>query len=175
MRHFSRIALGFAGAAVLVGSTVIPATADDTPVSANVSGYGLEIAVPETNSLAFGEVTPGQSPTLGVSGVTVTDLRAGTTPWVASVNISGFTADGAQSVDGFALGYAPGLATFTSGIGVAGVPTTVDPVPTTPANVQQPVSVLGNNTATWDATVTLHVPGSALEGSYGTTLTHSVL
>lgn len=175
MHSFPRIALGLAGATVLVASAMVPATAADNAVTANVAGQGLDIAVPGTNSLAFGQVTPGQSPTLNVTGITVTDLRAGTTPWSASVNISGFTADGTQPVDGFTLGYAPGVALFTSGVGVAGVPTNVASVPTTPTKVQQPTSVQGNNTAAWDATVTLNVPGNALAGSYATTLTHSVL
>lgn len=176
MRHFSRLALGLAGATVLVSSAMIPASAaDDIAVTANVAGQGLLIDVPDTNSLAFGEVVPGASPTRTLTGVTVTDLRAGTTPWAASVNINGFSADGTQSVDGFTLGYAPGVSLFTSGVGVAGIPVNVASVSTVKTKVQEPISVLGNNVAQWDATVTLNVPGTALKGSYKTTLTHSVL
>lgn len=176
MRCFSRLALGLAGATVLVSSAMIPASAaENIAVSANVAGQGLQIDVPDANSLAFGQVVPGASPTRTLTGVTVTDLRAKTTPWSASVSINGFSADGTQSVEGFTLGYNPGAALFTSGVGVPGLPTNVPSVSTDATKVQQPTSVLGNNVAKWNATVTLNVPGTALEGSYKTTLTHSVL
>lgn len=179
MRNFSRISLGLVGATVLLGSVVLPASADDTTVAANLTAGNVTIDVPNTASLDFGEVAPGTPKTLALTDVTVTDDRAGTTAWGASVQTNGFqfTRAGqtvAETVTGPTLSYAPSAFTGTSGVIGTSTPITVTSV-TAAAEVQRPASVEGNNSATWNADVALTLPSNALAGSYSTTLTHSVL
>lgn len=180
MRNFSRISLGLIGATVLAGSVMLPASADDTAVAANITAGIVSIDVPDTASLDFQEVAPGTPKTLALTDVTVTDTRAGTTAWGASVQTNGFqflrTGETvAQPATGPTLSYAPSTFTATSGDIAAGTPVAVGSVGTAAAEVQRPTSVMGNNSATWNADVTLTLPSNALAGSYTTTLTHSVL
>lgn len=177
MRIFSRISLGLAGAAVIVSSAVVPASADTTATTTEVTGGTVSIATPNDTNLAF-TVAPGGSHQLPLTDVTVTDNRAGTTPWVASVTIDGFQTVGATptAVDGFTLGYAtaaPSLVTGQATLGGVVDLASVSATATTP--VQSPTAVTGNNVVNWDANVTVTAPAQAIKGSYATTLTHSVL
>ena len=58
-------------------------------------------------------------------------------------------------------------------------PATFTPVPTTQLSASaQPVvnatNVAGNTTVTWDPTIMVTIPGSAVGGAYTATITHSV-
>lgn len=171
------IAATAAAAAVVVGAGIAaqPATAattQDTTVTAAVAAGDLSISAP--TALDLGAITPGSAGTATLSGIQVTDARAGTAGWVASAT--------ATDVTSAALGTtisASNIAVTTANAAVTGTATvaasnTVGGAAN--AAVQTASGVSGNNTATWDETISLTVPGDALAaGDYTTTITHSVL
>ena len=67
--------------------------------------------------------------------------------------------------------YTPTAATTTGTVSVTASPATD---PTTPRIIQTATCVIGNNTATWDASLTIHVPNEAIADAYTATLTYSV-
>ena len=126
----------------------------------------------------LGEAAPGGaiSGTLGGGGVVVTDLRAtlgGT--WTATASSTDWTTGGGTPDETIPAD----LATYTPGtIGVTGTSNAateghVITLSGTPQNVVT-ATVTGNNTASWDPTIALTVPDTAVGGVYTATLTQSV-
>jgi len=107
----------------------------------------------------------GHAQASGQGAVTVTDQRAGTTGWTASVQITPFTAaapaggGAAPTMPATAAAYGATIATVTGG----------DTVTAAAA-----AAVNGNNSATWTPLLQVTAPAQALAGSYTATLTHSV-
>lgn len=92
--------------------------------------------------------------------------------WVVTVTCTAFSTSGGQLIPASAVGYAvgsigqTGTATFT-----ANNPNNLTAV--VPALTA--TAITGNNTATWNPTLTLAIPGGATLGTYTATVTHSVL
>ena len=105
--------------------------------------------------------------------MTVTDDRAGTAGWVATVSISDFTGTGTTppSLPATAARYTAPAATVT-GTATVNASTVTDI--STAATVQTASAVTGNNTATWDPTLQIVAPSDALADTYTATITHSV-
>ena len=143
-------------------------------VTVTVVAGPLSITAPATASL--GSAAPGGTLSAALGTVQVTDNRGFGANWTATVAATGFAtgtgtpaetipaADGQYDIT--ALGTATGSATFT-------------PVPATqlsasPQPVVNATNVAGNTTVTWDPTITVTIPGSAVAGAYTATITHSV-
>lgn len=169
MRHFSRVSLVLAVSAALVGSVTLPATAADTGVTVTVPTGGLAISAPGT--AALGSIAPGANANVALTGVTVTDTRAGVGGWQAQVTMSALVS-GANTIPASGATYTPAAATVNGNATVT--PATVADL-TTAKTVQTATAVSGNNDATWDATLNIAVPAGALAGDYTGTLTHSTL
>lgn len=176
MRTFIRNSFVVAGSVVLVGAMALPAGAapsSDTASTVTVTGGGLAITAPATASL--GSAAPGATATANLAGVQVSDTRAGTIGWTAAVistDLTG-TISGAATIPAAAARYTPsGVATVT---GIAVVTPTTQSNLTTAKAVQTATAVVGNNTATWSAALSVVIPGGALADTYSGTLTHSVL
>jgi hypothetical protein len=171
----SAIALLIGGAGVLtLAAPAFAAPASDTPVTVEVSGGGLSISAP-TGSVDLGSVaanTNAQVVSNSIGTIRVTDTRAGTAGWVATVGATDFTGPQPISVSNpGSVTYTPGQATVTGTANVA--PTTEDHLyPTSP--VQTATGVSGSNTAAWSPIIAVTIPASALVGTYSTTITHSV-
>ena len=176
MRRITRVSSVLAASVVLVGSMALPASADTSSATATtvtVTGGGLAIAAPANATLS--DAAPGATATATLTGVRVTDTRAGKVGWTASVVSSDFTGTiaGAAAIPATAATYTPS--------GVAAVTGVVVVTPTTQTNlstakpVQTASAVVGNNTATWSAALSVAVPMGALADTYSGTLTHSVL
>ena len=134
----------------------------------------LSIIAPATASL--GSAAPGGTLSAGLGTVQVTDDRGFGANWTATVSATSFatgTGTPAETIpaadaqyDITALGTATGSGTFT-------------PVPATQLSARpQPVvnatNVAGNTTVTWNPTIEVTIPGSAVGGTYTATITHSV-
>jgi large repetitive protein len=134
----------------------------------------LSITVPATANL--GSAVPGGTLSAALGTVQITDDRGFGASWTATVSATGFaTGNGtpAETIPAAdaqyiisALGTTTGSATFT-------------PVPTTqlsasPQAVVNATNVAGNTTVTWDPTIHVNIPGSAIGGGYAATITHSV-
>jgi hypothetical protein len=175
MRRITRISFVVAASAVLVGSLALPAsaaTSSDTATTVTVTGGGLAITAPAGATLS--DAAPGATATANLASVRVSDTRAGTVGWTASVVSTDFTGTitGAAAIPAAAATYTPGVATVT---GIAVVAPAIQSDLSTAKAVQTAAAVVGNNTATWGAALSVVVPGSALADTYSGTLTHSVL
>lgn len=180
MRTITRTALVLAGTAALVGSMALPASAapDDTTVTTvEVAGGTIDIAAPAT--AGSGSVAVGESATISLPGIAVTDNRAGTASWSASVHMTPLTGEILDNVLApTSTSYLP-VAAVTTGDPTMAPVSAVDVLTAADAGSQKAVqtatTVAGNNTATWDATLTVVTPAQVLADTYTSTLTHSVL
>ncbi|WP_062430458.1 hypothetical protein [Herbidospora daliensis] len=175
--RFLKYVIGMA-MALLVGS-VAPAHAADTIVTFTITGGALTISAPA--SVNLGNTAAGATLQGTIGPVTVSDLRGtllGT--WTASVTSTDFTTGGGTANETIAkanAAYASGPATSTSGVGtfVPGQLTVLlaQPLSAT-VTAFTATALIGNNTVTWNPTLRVTIPNSAVVGTYTGTVTHSV-
>ncbi len=162
-------------ACLLALSIAAPASAAPTPVTITITGGSLEITVPAgpvvlgtiVNTVDGGTVS-GQ---LGV--VQVSDARnaAAGSGWVASAISTAFTPPAGPAIAASAVAYAAGTITK---VGTATY-TANDPTDLTGVSpVVTATGITGDNSATWNPTITVTVPGGMASGVYSATITHSV-
>lgn len=180
MRNSARIAVAFVGASALMGAFLAPASAvESTTTTTTVDGGSVIIAVP--TALTLPNVKPGTTTTATVAGVKVTDERAGQTGWKADAQITDFVANTVVIGDTTTkASIAATNATYTAGpAAVSGTATVAATAGAqalggaTAVTTQTATAVSGNNTATWDATLSLAAPSDALADTYTATLTQS--
>jgi hypothetical protein len=168
------------GAMLSMLALALPARAADTTTTFTLAAGSLSISAPASKDLGTGSTGAGTlSAQLGA--VTVTDTRGallGT--WTASVSSTDFTTGGATANETVAKGqvtYWSGTATASSGTAV------FTPGQATSGNAQalsasrtaySAAAIVGNNSATWNPTLTVNVPAAAVAGTYSGTITHSV-
>src|SRR3569833_1273396 len=164
-----------AGAVGLVAATALPASAADTTVTFAITTAGLTISAP--GSVNIGSVASGSASFAGQIGpVTVTDLRGTLNgSWTATVSGTDFTTGtgtGPETIPVINVSYAPGSATGTTGTGTF--------APGSGGIINEPqtaftgTALTGNNTATWNPTLTVSIPAATVAGTYTGTVTHSV-
>jgi hypothetical protein len=165
-------------------ATVGPANAatsggTTTTFTVAASGTGLAITVPGTAALGTGG--PGSTITALMGAVQVTDSRAvDPASWTASVTSTDFTIPSTtDTIPASDVAYWSGPATATVGSGVftPGQPTTASRAAlsnSTPLTAMSLSGGAGSNSATWDPTLVVSVPGTAVAGTYSGTVTHSV-
>jgi hypothetical protein len=168
------VASAATAAPAVLAHSFSPAAADpDTTVTFTVSSGALSLTAPDTVDL--GTNAPGTTITGGVGPVTVTDDRALlAAAWIATAASSDWTtgaATPAETIPAGDVGYDPGAITTTGTITATGTPITLaaDPQP-----VVTGTAGVGDNTATWDPTLSVAVPAGAVVGTYTGTLTQSV-
>lgn len=145
----------------------------DTTVTFAVTVGALSMTAPAIANLGSG--ASGTTIAGGIGATTVTDDRALlSAAWTATASSTAFTTGGAtpaETVPAGDVGYGPGALTTTGTITATETPITLSgaaaPVVTGTAGV-------GNNTATWDPTLSVAVPAAAVGGVYTGTLTQSV-
>jgi hypothetical protein len=169
-RAFYLASLAVATSALLLApSAPASAVAGDTTTTFALTGGALNVSVAATAAL-----TNGTTSSASVSGqlgtVQVTDARGGTTAWSAFATSTTFT-DGAGSVS-TGESYSSGAITTTGTIVI--LPGTATSLSATAAKVVGPTSVVGNNTASWNPTLTVSLPANALVGTYTGTIHTSV-
>lgn len=168
---------------VLVASVVgllaliiaVPASAATT-ATLTIEGGALEISAP-TASVDLGTLvnTVGGGTISGALGeVQVNDARnaAAGSGWVASAICSAFTPAVGPAIAASAVSYTAGaitkVGTATYAANDPGNLTGVSPVVTA-------TGITGDNSATWNPTINVAVPGGMAAGVYSATITHSVL
>ncbi|MEV6862025.1 hypothetical protein AB0M44_13615 [Streptosporangium subroseum] len=167
-----------AAAAALAAAFALPAAAaptGDTIVTFEITAGTLDITVPATADL--GAVAAGATSVSGQLGaVTVTDTRGALdATWTATVSSTSFTTGGAtaaETIPASAVTYTPGAATATSGTATFTPGTAADLA--TPITAFSATAIVGNNSATWNPTITVALPPAAVAGTYTGTITHSV-
>lgn len=161
-----------AAAAALVLIQPGPAVAADDPsttVTYTVTSGALTLSVPASANLGSG--APGTQISAPIGPVTVTDNRAlVSASWTVTAAETDFTS-GASTIPATRATYTTGTVTTTGTI-------TATPTSVTLSNSGQTVVTgsagVGDNTATWNPTVTVSVPAGAIGGAYTGTLTQSV-
>ena len=166
-------------AGVVTFGVAQPVSADTTGISAatiTVQGGFLSITVPVdagnlgtiTNSVGGGTVT-------GLLGqIQVSDARsaAAGSSWVVSVISSAFTPPAGPAIAASAVGYTAGPITK---IGTATY-TANDPNALTGVTAAVTATgITGDNSATWNPTISVTVPGGKAAGVYSAIITHSVV
>lgn len=176
MRKITLAAIALAGSAALVGVTAAPAfaaTTADTPVTVTVAPGFLSITAPGTTSLSTG--VPGADSTVVLGATVVTDERASTTNWTATVILPALTGDAVgstETIPTIGATYLADAATLT------GSPTLAAPALKTDLSTaktsQATTAVSGNNSASWAATLTVPIPDQVLADTYSGVMTQSV-
>jgi hypothetical protein len=153
----------------VAGATV--ANAEDTTTTFTVTAGALGVTVPVTADLGSGNA--GNTITGNLGTVTVSDLRgANPAAWTATVSSTDFTAAGVPAIPAANITYTPNTATTTGdGTFTAG---TAGPLATTPRNAYVHAGGTGSNSAAWNPTLAVSVPGTATATTYTGTVTHSV-
>jgi hypothetical protein len=168
MRNITRtIGVGIAATA-LFGATAISASAADSAVTFELAGGSLTV-----DPAASAVLTAGVSGATSVSGalgdVVVTDNRGGVADWSIDAASTVFTNGTTTST---AVEYVTGTVTTTGVVTAAGGTKALD---TVAVEVVGGTLVEGNNTATWNPTLTVTLPSSSTAGTYSGTITTSVL
>lgn len=161
-------------ACLLALSIAAPASAA-TSVTLTITGGALEITVPAgpvvlgsiVNTVEGGTV----SGPLGVVQVSDARSAAAGSGWVASVISTAFTPSAGPTIAASAVGYTAGAitkvgtATYTANnpADLTGV------IPAVTAT-----GITGDNSASWNPTINVAVPGGTAAGVYSATITHSV-
>ena len=167
-----------AAAGLLALPLALPASAatGDTTATITISGGALTISAPVASANLGTRVnTVGGGTISGALGqVQVSDARsaAAGSGWVASVIASAFTPPAGPAIAASAVGYTTGAITK---VGTATY-TANDPaslVGVSPAVTA--TGITGDNSATWNPTINVAVPGGMAAGVYLATVTHSVL
>jgi hypothetical protein len=178
MRVLTRTALVAVTAAGLCSGMMLPASAATTggsPATVTVEGGALSITVP-ADAGSLGSVA---NHVLGgtISGplgeVQVNDARsaAAGSGWVVTVISTAFTPPAGPTIAASLVGYTAGDITK---VGTATY-TANDPTDLTGVSPAVTASgITGDNSATWNPTITVTVPGGTIAGTYSATITHSV-
>jgi hypothetical protein len=184
---FGRADAAFAGALfgtacaamALTFGTAVPAFADASGTSSatvTVQGGFLSITVPvdagnlgtRTNTVSAGTI----SGPLGQVQVNDARSAAAGSGWVASVISSAFTPPAGPAIAASAVSYVAGPITKV------GTATYVANNPSNLTGVAPAVTatgITGDNSATWNPTITVAIPGGTIAGTYSATITHSVV
>ncbi len=145
----------------------------DTTVTFAVTSGALTITAPTAADLGSG--APGTTISGALGSVTVTDNRALlSASWTATASPTSFTTGSGttpETIPATDAGYAPGPLTTTGTI--TATPHTIT-LSGSPQAVVSRTAGTGNNTASWDPTVSVAVPASAVFGTYTGTIAHSV-
>ncbi len=152
------------------------ASAEDTPVTLEVTGGGLGITVP-AGPVDLGSTAVSSSPqtvTSQLGNVTVTDQRGATADWTVTAQAVDFAGPNNTTISVSAPNSSTYHAPQASVIGTATVtPHDLSPM-YPPGPVQTATGVSGTNSATWNPTISITVPANSLAGTYNSTITHSV-
>jgi hypothetical protein len=164
-------------AGVLTLAIAAPASAapGDTTATVTVTGGSLSISVPTgTSNLGSRANTETGGTISGPLGqVQVLDARsaAAGSGWVASVISTTFAPGAGTAIAASSVSYTAGSITETG----TSVTTANDPVNLTGVSAAVTASAItGDNSATWNPTIHVVVPGGFAATTYTATITHSV-
>lgn len=170
----TRLAVVVAFALMTVG-TAVPASAE-TAATLTITGGALTITVPvDAGNLGTRSNTVGGGVISGALGqVQVNDARsaAAGSGWVASVISTAFTPPAGPAIAASAVGYTAGAITK---VGTATYTANNPPNLTGAAPAVTATGITGDNSATWNPTINVAVPGGLAAGVYSATITHSVV
>jgi hypothetical protein len=168
--------LVFGTTGLLTLCLALPASAaGETTATVTVTGGALSITVQGTaGSLGSAVNTVGGSTISGPLGqVQVLDARsaAAGSGWVASVISTAFTPSSGPTIGAALVGYNAGT---IAKVGTATYTANNPPNLTGVVAAVTASGITGDNSATWDPTINVHIDGGKIAGTYSGTITHSV-
>ena len=171
------------GTGALSNTVVSTVTGSTCPAGSGSPGCTVTVAVvagplsmTAPGFASLGSAAPGGTLRASLGTVQVTDDRGFGASWTATVSATSFATgvgsaletipvgDGQYNIS--ALATTTGSATFT--------PVSSTRLSTRSKPVVSATNVAGNTAVTWNPTVVVTIPGSAIAGSYTATITHSV-
>ncbi len=163
-------------AGALVLTVTVPASAEATTASITVTGGSLTITAPTDAGGLGGQVSAATGGTLSgrLGQVQVVDARSAPagSSWVASVVSTDFVPTSGPAIPATAVGYTAGTITKAGTAAyLANDPTDLTAVTAAVTATE----VTGDNTATWNPTISVTVPAGVAAGVYSATITHSVV
>lgn len=165
-----------AAAALALGVVAPPASAEPTSATLSVTGGALTITVPvDAGSLGTRANTVDGGTISGPLGqVQVNDARSAPagSGWVASVISTAFTPPSGPAIAASAVGYTVGAIVQ---VGTATYTANNPPDLTGVAPAITATGITGDNSATWNPTINVAVPGGMAANTYSATITHSVV
>jgi hypothetical protein len=171
----TRILLIAAMAGLVSFAAIQPASADITAATITVQGGSLSISAPtdagnlgtRANSVDGGTI----SGPLGQVQVNDARSAAAGSGWVATAISSAFTPPAGPAIAASAVSYSNGAITK---VGTATYTANDPPALTGVTPVLTATGITGDNSATWNPTITVLVPGGMAAGVYSAIITHSV-
>lgn len=165
------------GGSALVFAMPAASAASGTAATFSLTAGTLSISQPTTATI--GSAAAGALTLSGSLGpVTVTDTRGSTLGWTASVVSTDFTTGTSpgtyQTVAASSIAYSSGPGTAATGNVGAFTPGTIASMSATSAGTAGLWVGTGNNTVTWNPTLTFTLSPSQVAGTYSGTVTHSV-
>lgn len=167
-----------AATTALITATAVPAAADTTVSTTTtfvVTAADLTITAPATATLP--DAAPGASTSGSLGRVSVSDGRAVLgASWTATATLDAPFATGMgtgpETIPAANVTYDPGLPIDPDPVGafVPGIPGTM----ATPVIAMVHAAGLGANSVSWEPTLTVEVPTTAVAGIYTGTVVHSV-
>lgn len=172
------VALALAGTAAAGLLAAPQAQAADTSTTFVLSAAGgISISVPAATELSAGTATNAGTLSAALGAVTVNDQRGALLgAWTASVTASDFTTGTATADETIAkanVAYLSGAATAFTGVAVLTPGQVLPEALSAQRTAYSATATVGNNSATWNPTVTITVPSDAVVGTYAGTITHS--
>lgn len=172
--HRSLVAI--AAGVLALGALALPASAEPTTATVTVQGGALAITVPtdggnlgtRTNTVTGGTI----SGPLGQVQVNDARSAAAGSGWVTSVISTAFTPPSGPAIAASAVGYTAGTIVK---VGTATYTANDPPNLTGVAPAITATGITGDNSATWNPTINVAVPGGTAAGVYSATITHSVV
>jgi len=159
----------------LFTAAIAPANAVGTAFTLTISGGALSINAPETADLGVVLAnTAGTSISTKIGWIVVTDNRGAVagSGWIATAISTALTPPAGPALAASLIAYTVGTVTET------GTVTCTNNDPTNLTGVSPVVTatdITGSNTARWNPTLTVTIPGTYVVGTYVGSITHSVL
>jgi hypothetical protein len=159
----------------LASASAPAANAVGTDLTLTLSGGSLHISAPASAILGTAVAdSAGTTISSKIGDVTVTDNRAAAagSGWIATAISTALTPTSGPALSAHRMSYDSGT------IIVTGTVTCTDQDPTDLTGVSPAVvatAITGSNSATWNPTLTVTIPGSFVSGIYTGAITHSVL
>ena len=179
-KSLAAVLLAALSTATLILAMSVPAGAADTSTVFTLTGAGLDISAPTSANL--GSISTGAvSITGGLGPVTVTDSRGVlSASWTSTVTGTDFTTGAGtppETIPNIGVKYWSGPATSATGLGTF-TPGQLTPLQAVIINVPRTAFSLtagnGDNSASWEPSLIIDLPPSAVSGVYSGTVTHSV-
>jgi len=177
----TRRCLIIVGMVAALSALAVPAFAAGTTTTFSLTGGSLSISAPSSTVNLGSAATGASAVTAQLGTVTVTDARGSLAgSWTSTVSSTDFTTGGATADETVAKAnvfYWSGAATASSGTAVftpGQLLSANETALSAGKTAFSATAIVGNDSASWNPTIDVHIPAAAVAGTYTGTITHSV-